>query len=937
MLGISLYFTFNLLGWGAMPEIVIPSLYIFAGIMAYATVYHFTMALNPPHDRMQILFACMCLCAMPFAIFHAQALQATSIIGFVHALKWSLAFGFLMLFTFPWLIALYTGLHLRTLLVGISVLCGVAFMVNLMQPYSLQYGQLNGIRTLQLPWGETVTRGIGYPGPWIYIAIIVILVIFGYALFALGRMYHRDRRHANLWMLLAVGLFLLCSIESIFVRLSIVDFIELGPFGLLELVIVISVMLTTETQQQLHNSERDYRLLFENAPTAVVVIDPKNGHIVQANQIALKMTGYGAKEILTITVADQTHPDDLEASRKRYEQLSSGLVDQVYYEKRYIKKNGDIFHGYSSISSMKDDKGNIINFIGSTVDITELKKAEESVRKNEEQVRLIFETLSEGVSLNEIVFNEKGEMIDYKILKVNESFYKNADINKGVPVIGQMATKLYGMEAAVITAFWNNHRNAVETMHSEMISPITKRIYSISTSPFINNRFVTSFHDITEFRKATAEIERLAYHDPLTGLPNRLLLTDRLRQALVSSARGRAGALLLIDLDNFKSLNDTLGHDIGDMLLQQVSRHLGSCIREGDTVARMGGDEFLVMLLDLSEKPIEAAAQAESIGEKILAAINQPYQLGTHVYRCSASIGVTLFSDNSKATDELMKQADIAMYQAKKAGRNALRFFDLQMQESISARVSLESELHNAIEFQQFHLHYQIQEDSSHRPLGAEALIRWIHPTRGLVSPAQFIPLSEETGLIIPIGLWVLETACAQLKAWQQDALTRGLTLAVNVSAKQFRQADFVAQVQAAVQRHAILPKMLKLELTESLLQENIEETISAMNALNEIGIQFSLDDFGTGYSSLQYLKRLPLDQLKIDQSFVHDIGIDSNNKAVVSAIIAMARSLDLDVIAEGVETEEQRQLLLEYGCTQFQGYLFGRPVAIEQFEAMLK
>jgi EAL domain-containing protein (putative c-di-GMP-specific phosphodiesterase class I) len=277
------------------------------------------------------------------------------------------------------------------------------------------------------------------------------------------------------------------------------------------------------------------------------------------------------------------------------------------------------------------------------------------------------------------------------------------------------------------------------------------------------------------------------------------------------------------------------------------------------------------------------------------------------------------------------------MYQAKKAGRNTLRFFDRQMQENISARVSMEDELHKALEFQQFHLHYQIQVDSSGRPLGAEALIRWIHPTRGIVPPAQFIPLAEETGLILPIGQWVLETACAQIKAWQQDALTRDLTLAVNVSARQFRQSDFVAQVQAAMKHHAINPKLLKLELTESLLQESIEETIAIMTLLHMTGVQFSLDDFGTGFSSLQYLKRLPLDQIKIDQSFVQDIGTDSSDVAVVRATIAMAQSLGLDIIAEGVETEEQRQLLLKNGCAKYQGYLFGRPLPVEQFEVLLK
>jgi EAL domain-containing protein (putative c-di-GMP-specific phosphodiesterase class I) len=351
----------------------------------------------------------------------------------------------------------------------------------------------------------------------------------------------------------------------------------------------------------------------------------------------------------------------------------------------------------------------------------------------------------------------------------------------------------------------------------------------------------------------------------------------------------------------------------------------------------LGGDEFVVMLEDLSEQTLEAAEQTEAIGEKILATLNQPYQLGTHEYRGTPSIGATLFNDQQSGIEELLKQADIAMYQAKKAGRNSLRFFDPQMQSVVNARAALEKELRNAIVNHEFQLYYQIQVDSLHQSLGAEALIRWMHPERGLVPPSEFIPLAEETGLILLIGQWVLDTACAQLKAWQQDALTQNLILSINVSAKQFRQANFVDIVKDAVQRHAINPIYLKLELTESLLLENIEDTIATMNALNEIGVRFSLDDFGTGYSSLQYLKQLPLNQLKIDQSFVRDLATDSSDKAIVRTIIAMAASLDLGIIAEGVETEVQQQLLLGKGCTHYQGYLFSKPVPIEQFEVLLK
>lgn len=449
--------------------------------------------------------------------------------------------------------------------------------------------------------------------------------------------------------------------------------------------------------------------------------------------------------------------------------------------------------------------------------------------------------------------------------------------------------------------------------------------------------YVGSHFDITERKLADEKIKNLAFYDPLTHLANRRLLIDRLQHALASSLRsGREGALLFIDLDHFKNLNDTHGHDIGDVLLEQVGKRLTACVREGDTVARLGGDEFVVMLEDLSNHTLEAAEQTESIGKKILVALASQYNLGKYMYYITPSIGITLFG-KGQSTDELLKKADIAMYQAKKAGRNTLCFFDPQMQLSLGARMALELELRNALDKQQFHLHYQIQVDSSGLPLGAEALIRWIHPERGLVSPAEFIPISEEIGLIYSIGQWVLETACAQLKEWKNETHTCNLILSVNVSAKQFHQPNFVENVQDAVQVSGIDPALLKLELTESMLLENIEDTIAIMNALSNIGIRISLDDFGTGYSSLQYLKRLPLNQLKIDQSFVRDITTNSSDKAIVSTIIAMAHGLNLDVIAEGVETEGQRQYLENSGCRHFQGYLFSKPVPIEQFEALIK
>ncbi len=442
--------------------------------------------------------------------------------------------------------------------------------------------------------------------------------------------------------------------------------------------------------------------------------------------------------------------------------------------------------------------------------------------------------------------------------------------------------------------------------------------------------------DITQRKVTELQIQKLAFFDPLTNLPNRVRLVDRLQHALMASARSRrGGALLLIDLDNFKTLNDTLGHDKGDLLLQQVARRLTACVRETDTVARLGGDEFVVMLEQLGTSAQEVAMQSRTIAENVLNALNQPFNLTGYEHRATCSIGIAPFGQ-AQGVGELLKRADLAMYQAKTAGRNTLRFFDPDMQQAMTARAALESDLRQALSHNEFLLHWQPQVGGQGEVLGVEALLRWKHPRRGMVSPAVFIPLAEETGAILGLGRWVLEAACAQLAAWATRAETAELTIAVNVSVLQFRHPDFVDQVLAVLDSAGANPRRLKLELTESLLVNDMEETVTKMAALKHRGVCFSLDDFGTGYSSLYYLKRLPLDQLKIDQSFVRDLLSDPNDAAIVRTIVALAHSLGLHVIAEGVENEAQQQFLAEHGCHAYQGYLFSRPLAADQLQAFL-
>ena len=440
--------------------------------------------------------------------------------------------------------------------------------------------------------------------------------------------------------------------------------------------------------------------------------------------------------------------------------------------------------------------------------------------------------------------------------------------------------------------------------------------------------------DISGRKAAEDEARYLAFYDALTQLPNRRLLVDRLQQVLVNGARsGLTTAVLFVDLDNFKTLNDTRGHEVGDLLLKDVAQRLRSCVREQDTVARLGGDEFVVVLQNLSSDAPEAAAQARTLGELILAQLRQPYELAGHEHHFTASIGVTLLNHQRDSVDEVLKQADMAMYRAKDDGRNTLRFFDPDMQQAVNRRALLETELHNGLRRAQFLLLYQPQVDSQGRVTGAEALVRWQHPVQGMVPPSEFIPLAEESGLILPLGQWVMETALRQQARWQQDPLFAHLSLAINVSARQFLQDDFVAQVLALVQQTGANPAQIKLELTESLLLANVDSVIATMRALKAHGLGFSLDDFGTGYSSLSYLKRLPLDQIKIDQGFVRDVLLDASDAAIARSIIALAGSLGLSVIAEGVETTAHHQFLLAHGCQAFQGYLFGRPLTLEDFE----
>ena len=560
-------------------------------------------------------------------------------------------------------------------------------------------------------------------------------------------------------------------------------------------------------------------------------------------------------------------------------------------------------------------------------DVTEQQQALDRLRESEQRFRSLTQLSSDWYWLQDEQFcfiQFEGE----REAKTRRS--EAADLGRTRWDIGALNMQ---------EADWQVHRNALQAHQAFRELELERRTpdgssywVAISGEPIFDEQQVFRGYrgigcDITSRKLAEAQIERLAFYDALTGLPNRRLLHDRLQHAVAAGARRRGhGALLFIDLDNFKTINDTQGHDVGDELLKQVAARLSQCVRQTDTVARLGGDEFVVMLDELDERELEAAAQAEAVGRKILDALNLPFEVARQSHHSSPSIGVAVFGEQRESADELLKRADLAMYQAKAAGRNTMRFFDPEMQTVVSERAALETDLRQGLARGELLLHYQPVVDALGQTTGMEALARWQHPSRGWVSPARFIPLAEQSGLILPLGQWVLEVACGQLVTWSAQHAKRAWSMAVNVSARQFRHPDFVQQVLNTLRTTGANPYRLKLELTESLLVADVDEAIAKMSELRSIGVSFALDDFGTGYSSLSYLQRLPLDQLKIDQSFVRDVVTSQNDAAIVRTILSLAHSMQLTVVAEGVETRGQHEFLAQCGCKAFQGYLFGRP-----------
>ena len=695
---------------------------------------------------------------------------------------------------------------------------------------------------------------------------------------------------------------------------------------------IIDITERKRREEQLRETNAYLENLINYANAPIIVWDSQFC-ITRFNHAFESLTGRSEIEVLGQSLELLFPPAQVEKSMALIRRTLAGERWEVV-EIEILHRDGAVRTVlWNSATLFASDGQTPLATIAQGQDITERKQAEEALRASEEVLREMSRVAKVGgwnldLTAQKLTWTEE----TCRIHEVDPHF--QPQVEDGInfyaadarPVLKEAIERAvnqgepFDLELPFITAK-GNHLWVRSIGNAEKVDDQIVRLYGI-------------FQDVTERKQAEEEIKQLAFYDPLTQLPNRRLLLDRLQQALAASVRSRLyGALLFIDLDNFKTLNDTLGHDKGDLLLQEVASRISGCVRECDTVARLGGDEFVVMLTGLDGDSEAATAQTKKVGSKILDRLNQVHDLTGHEHYGSASIGITLFVGHSSSMDELLKQADIALYQAKAAGRNALRFFDAQMQLSITKQAALANDLRHALAKNQFELFCQIEADHNHKIIGVEALLRWHHPERGPVPPQEFISLAEETGLIHPIGRWVLESACALLKSWEKSPEWQEIHLAVNISVRQFHQPDFVNEVLKVLQDTGFDPGRLMFELTESVALANVNDALVKMTALKQIGVRFSLDDFGTGFSSLSYLAWLPFDQLKIDRSFVQNIGVKPTDEVIIQAINAMANKLGISVVAEGVETEAQRAFLEQHGCPVCQGYLFGKPVPLAEFE----
>ncbi len=1065
-----------------MNGIIVLGIFVLSGFCAYAAVTHLAAGLRQPLSRTHLLFAGMCVTMGLFGVANGLGYQATTLVDATLALKWNLGAAALFFILFPWFIAEYTGLRPKRLLLGYSVLLAGLLAVNFVLPFSLQYQDIQNIERLRLPWGEEIGLPAGRTSVWFGVALAMVFLAYGFAFYALGVFYRRGRRRAALIMMFAIGLSLLASTQGILVRLEVIQFIHLGPFGYLAMVIVMNMALNYELRQSgqrmrtvldhmpavvymkgpdgrylfinrhyedlfhvessrmfgktdeeifpveqaaafrindravrdsgrpqefvevasragvprtynslkfpvfhgdgtlyavcgisidvteqkqaeasLRRSETRYQTLFERANDAIFLME--NDRFVDCNPKTLEMFGCTRDQIVgntPVAFSPPRQPDGRDSTEKAMEKINAAYAGAPQrFEWLHIRLDGTPFHADVSLSAMDLAEERCLQAI--VRDITERKRIEDAIRNIAAGV-----SAATGETFFQQLVQQLGKLFHAKyafIGLLDEADPKQINtlaLSQDGAIIDNISYRLADTPCANVvgqsTCTYPDHvrqmfpkdillqQMDVESYIGTPLFDAAGRplglIVVLDTRPMADNREVQPILEIFAAR-ASAEVQRIrveahirhmAYQDYLTGLANRALLHERLAEQLERGRlSSRFGAMLLIDLDHFKTINDALSHDVGDEVLRAVARRLGEVVGDQTLLARLGGDEFVVLIPSEFGNREDAVRKARNVAERILQELSRSFAVGERILNVGASIGAVLLSEHGESKLDILRHAEIALYHAKSMGRGNVQFFLPSLQAMAETRLRLEEGLRLAIANEELSLHFQPQINVAGQMIGAEALVRWVHPERGAVSPVEFVPVAEGSGLIHPLGAWVLEQGCEKLAAWIAAGTSFSGHLSINVSPWQFAREDFVRQVTRVLERCQLPPQRLMLELTESALLYDLEEAIQKLHALRALGLSVALDDFGTGYSSLAYLKDLPLDVIKIDKAFVQELD-SATEHPLVETMIAIGRHMRLGVIAEGVETTMQCDTLVKLGCENFQGFLFAKPLSEPDF-----
>lgn len=942
-----------------MHVIIIPVCYILVGICVYATAIHLSVGLCKPRSKVHLLFASVTCFASLFATAYLVTLQAADVATFAIALQWLITLALLLGVCFFWFIAVYTQQKASPFLVGLTIYFVVTLGINLIHPYSLQYTKIDHLVELTLPWGEVVTRAAGQRSPWFYLIALGFPVGLIHTLYQI-RILPRSRRTQLIGI--AISFYLLSAIWGILIRLGFIQGLEPGTLAFVVMIVTVSIVLIQETQQQLLTSEKRFRSLVEQSPFSIQILSPV-GRTLQVNSAWEDLWGHRPTPETDQYNCVAAPPIDSNILHHLQQGLTGGMTTippRLYTLTDVISNQSRQRWIQGYLYPIKDIRGHTQEAILVHEDITEKKRVEDAIhliaagvaKAGDQFFNRLVQSLADLFSAEYVLLGVLDEEIPNQIKtlavcahgEIAPNFCYSLDHTPCAEVVGR-ATCIYPRH--VQQSFPHDQLLGEMEVESYIGAPLfdareqplgilavldTQPIEQVGRVREILEIFVARAEAEIQRLQDEARIHRLAYHDYLTQLPNRARFHEYLETVLQRMHEsGEEGALLLIDLDHFKTINDALGHDVGDEVLRAIARRLEQVVDETALVARLGGDEFVVLITPGFLSHEEMERQALQVAQGINATLSRPIRVGDRALNVGASIGVALFPNEGMNQLDILRHADMALYRAKSLGRGVTQLYLASLQAAAADRLRLEEGLRQVISNHELELYFQPQVNAAGQITGAEVLLRWQHPKLGLISPVMFIPVAEETGLIHSIGQWVLEQACLRLSGWLDLNLPFRGYLSVNVSPWQFTRPDFIEQVCQTIDHYQLNPGYFVLELTETALLYDLKETIEKLASLRARGFRIALDDFGTGYSSLAHLKNLPLDVLKIDKAFVHELETNSKN-CLVASIVSISHLMDLDVVAEGVESVSQRDVLVALGCQNFQGYLFSRPLPEQDF-----